>query len=59
MSKVTRKYNLNIKGVLYIEDDIISVESEETGALMPVAAFAEAFNGKECTLSIAYAEDCE
>lgn len=59
MSKVTKKYNLNIKGVLYIEDDVISVESEETGALMPIAAFAEDFNGKECSLSIAFVKDIE
>lgn len=59
MSKITRKYNLNVKGILYVEDDVISVEDAESGELLPIASLLDDFNGKECTLSVAYAEDYE
>ena len=56
-SKFARKYNFNAKGVMYIEDGVISVENEETGELVEIHEFLNDFVGKEVTLSVAYAED--
>ena len=57
MSKINKKYTLNIKGMLYVEDDIVSVEIEDTGELMSIASFLGDFDAKECTLTVAYAEE--
>lgn len=57
MSKINKKYTLNIKGMLYVEDDIISVEIEDTGELVSIASFLSDFDNKECTLTVAYAEE--
>jgi hypothetical protein len=59
MSKFQKKYNFNAKGILYVEDGVISVENEETGALVNIPEHLGDFIGKECTLSVAYAEDVE
>lgn len=57
MSKINKKHTLNIKAILYIEDNTISFEDENTGEVIPVASLAQEFDAKECTLSIAYAEE--
>ena len=57
MSKFARKYNFNAKGILYVEDGVISVENEETGELVNIPELLSDFIGKECTLTVAYAED--
>ena len=57
MSKFQSKYTFNAKGILYIEDGVISVENSETGECVPITPFIENFNGKECAISINYAED--
>ena len=57
MSKFARKYNFNAKGILYVEDGVISVENEETGELVNIPDLLADFIGKECTISVAYAED--
>ena len=59
MSKFARKYNFNAKGILYINDGVISIENEENGELVDIAEMLEDFVGKECTLAVAYAEDIE
>ena len=59
MSKFARKYNFNAKGILYIEDGVIHIENEETGALVNIVDLLADFHGKECTLTVAYAEDVE
>lgn len=59
MSKFQKKYNFSAKGILYIEDGVISIENEETGALVNILEHLEDFSGKECTLTVAYAEDVE
>lgn len=58
MSKVSKKNTLNIKGVIYIEDKVISLE-DENGELVAISDFAGEFDGKEVSLSIAYAEEIE
>lgn len=57
MSKINKKHTLNIKAVLYVEDNVISFEDENTGEVIPVASLAQEFDGRECSLAIAYAEE--
>lgn len=59
MSKFARKYNFNAKGILYIEDGVISIENSETGELVNISEHLTDFVGKECTIAVAYAEDIE
>ena len=59
MSKFQKKYNFNAKGILYIEDGIICIEHEDSGELVNIHELLGDFVGKECSLSIAYAEDIE
>ena len=59
MSKFARKYNFSAKGILYIEDGVLCVENEENGELVNIVEMLEDFSGKECTLTVAYAEDVE
>lgn len=59
MSKFQRKSSFNAKGILYVDDGIISVENEENGELVKICEHLDDFNGHECTISIAYAEDIE
>lgn len=59
MSKFQKKYNFSAKGILYVEDGVISIENEETGELVNIPELLEDFVEKECTLSVAYAEDIE
>lgn len=57
MAKFAKKYNFSAKGILYIEEGIISIESAETGELVPISQFLEDFIGKECALTVNYTED--
>ena len=57
MAKFASKYSFNAKGIMYVENNILSVESGENGELIPIAQFLEDFSGKECTISINYAVD--
>lgn len=57
MSKINKKHTLSIKAILYVEDNIISFEDANIGEIIPVASLAQEFDAKECTLSIAYAEE--
>ena len=59
MSKINKKYTVSAKGIMYVDDGVISIENSETGALIEVADLLNDFNGKECSLSVAYAEDIE
>ena len=58
-SKFARKYNFSAKGVLYVDGGVISVENEDTGELVNIPELLSDFIGKECTLTVAYAEDIE
>lgn len=59
MSKFQKKSSFNAKGVLYIENGVISVENEDTGELIKISEHLDEFNGHECTVSIGYVEDVE
>lgn len=55
--KATKKINLNIKGVLDIDDDgKIIVEIEDRGEFDLVTMMNE-FYGRECSISVSYDED--
>jgi hypothetical protein len=57
MSKINKKHTLSIKAILYVENNVISFEDANTGEVIPVASLAQEFDARECTLSIAYAEE--
>ena len=59
MSKFQKKSSFNAKGILYVEDGVLSIENEETGALVKVCDHLDEFNGHECTVAISFAEDVE
>lgn len=55
--KATKKINLNIKGVLDINDDgKIIVEIEDRGEF-DLATMMNEFYGRECSVSVSYDED--
>ena len=55
--KATKKINLNIKGILDIDDDgKIIVEIEDRGEFDLVTMMNE-FYGRECSISVSYDED--
>ena len=57
MAKFANKYNFSAKGILYVEENILSVGSAETGELIPIAQFLSDFSGKECAITINYTEN--
>ena len=59
MSKFSNKYNFSAKGILYVENNALYVENENTGELVNIADMLEDFHKKECTLSVAYQEEIE
>ena len=55
--KATKKINLNIKGILDIDDDgKIIVEIEDRGEF-DLATMMNEFYGSECSISVSYDED--
>lgn len=59
MANITRKYALNAKGILSIEDDGIFVENPDTGELIDLKTLLEDFADKTVKLSVNYDEDYE
>lgn len=57
MSKFQKKYNFSAKGILYIEDGVLSIEHEDSGELINIHEFLDEFHGKECTLTVAYSKE--
>ena len=57
MSKVNKKYAVSIKAIFYVENGVVKFENSDTGELMPLAPLLEDFDGKECTLSVTFAEE--
>ena len=55
--KATKKINLNIKGVLDIDDDgkiIVEIEDRDE---FDLATMMNEFYGRECSISVSYDED--
>ena len=59
MANITRKYALNAKGILSIEDGTIAIENVDTGELIDFKDLLEDFADKTVKLSVNYDEDYE
>lgn len=59
MANITRKYALNAKGILSIEDGVVAIENSETGEVIPLETLLEDFADKTVKLSVNYDEDYE
>lgn len=59
MANITRKYALNAKGILSIEDGTIAIENIDTGELIDFKDLLEDFVDKTVKLSVNYDEDYE
>ena len=59
MANITRKYALNVKGILSIEDGTIAIENIDTGELIDLKDLLEDFADKTVKLSVNYDEDYE
>lgn len=59
MANFTRKYTLNAKGILSIEEDGVFIENADTGELVNLGDLLEDFADKTVKLSVNYDEDYE
>ena len=59
MSNITRKYALNAKGILSIENGTIGLENTETGEFFDLCDLLDDFADKTVKLSVNYDEDYE
>lgn len=54
--KVSKKYSLNIQGVVSIEDGRIFISIEDRGDY-DLSELMDAFDGNECKISVSYDEE--
>nr|DAK86935.1 MAG TPA: YonK protein [Caudoviricetes sp.]DAT63943.1 MAG TPA: YonK protein [Caudoviricetes sp.] len=54
-----KSYKINAKGVLSIDEGIVSVENPDTGELVELATLFIDFADKPVSISISYDEDYE
>lgn len=59
MANITLKYALNAKGILSIEENVVSLEVPDTGEVINLSELLEDFADKTVKLSINYDEDYE
>ena len=59
MANFTRKYSLNAKGILSVEENEVFIENADTGELINFADLLEDFADKTVKLSVNYDEDYE
>ena len=59
MSKFNKKCTVSAKGILSVNGDIIAIENTDTGELIPVATLLDDFDGRDCSITVAYAEDID
>lgn len=59
MASIVKKYSLNAKGILAIEDGVVSLENVDTGEMIPLETLFEDFKDKTVKISVAYDEDFE
>lgn len=59
MSKaaINRNFKISAKGILSIEDNIVSIENGDTGELIELSRLFADFADKPVSLSISYDED--
>lgn len=56
-ASINKSYKLNAKGIISIEDNIVSVENADTGELIELARLFADFADRPVSLSISYDED--
>lgn len=56
-ASINRNYKLNAKGVLSIEDDIVSIENPDTGELIQLSTLFSDFADRTVSINISYDED--
>ena len=59
MANIKKKYSLNAKGILVIENDIIGIENTDTGELFNLQNLLADFADKSVSLSVNYDEEYE
>ena len=59
MANIVKKYNMNAKGILSIDGDIIALENTDTGEMIQLSVLLEDFKDRLVKLSINYDEDYE
>ena len=58
-SKINKKYSCDIKGIISVDDGIITVEVEDIDTPVVLADFIKDFVGKpDVKISVAYGENC-
>ena len=58
-SKINKKYACDIKGIISVDDGIITVEVEDVEKPIVLADFIKDFVGKpDVKISVAYGENC-
>ena len=57
MASFTKKYTLNAKGILSIDDNIIGIENVDTGELFELKNILSDFADKSIKLTVAYDEE--
>lgn len=56
-SKINKKYGADVKGILFIEDGVLSVEVEDVAGPVILSDFFQDFADKEVKITIAYGEE--
>lgn len=57
MANITKKYSINAKGILSIDDDTIGIEDVDTGEFIAFADLLADFDGRSIKMSINYDEE--
>ena len=50
-------YKISAKGILHIEDDVVSIENTDTGELINLSTLFNDFGDKSVSMSISYDEE--
>lgn len=59
MANIKKKYSLNAKGILGIEDGTIGIENTDTGEFFNLQDLLADFTNKSVSLSVNYDEEYE
>lgn len=57
VSKINKKYSADIKGVLSVDDGIITIQVEDMDESVVLADFIKDFADKEIKLVVSYGEE--
>lgn len=56
-ASINRNYKLNAKGILSINEGIVSIENPDTGELIQLSTLFSDFDNRTVSLNISYDED--